>query len=54
MLEFLQRIFLGHVHQWEERSKHNLVDETGEVVGITVVLRCKHCGTLKNHTIGQS
>lgn len=52
MIEFLQRLFRGHICKWEERSIHPMRygnNKTPSV--IVVVLRCKECGRLKNHTI---
>lgn len=51
MKEFLQRLFIGHVHQWEERSSHEIVHEDGTTIGLAVIMRCSVCGTLKTFKV---
>lgn len=51
MLEFLQRLLLGHAHKWVERSITQVVNDEDEAIELIVVLRCSECGWLKNHKI---
>lgn len=46
MLRLLQMLFFGHVHKWEELSRHQLSDNFGSR-GMRVICFCKHCGKPK-------
>lgn len=52
MIEFLQRILIGHNHKWTiERTVD--VKEDGALLASKriLVLQCSICGSMKNHTI---
>jgi hypothetical protein len=52
MLEFLQKLFIGHVHKWEIIDSAivydgYLVDDARRPKGTQYVLQCSHCGKIK-------
>lgn len=46
MIEFLQKLFLGHVHKWELLQKTTFEDQ-GIYQGVQHIMQCKHCGKIK-------
>jgi hypothetical protein len=52
MIEFLQRLLVGHTHKWEEFHRINIMPVEGQTpTGMIIVLKCTECGILKNHKI---
>jgi hypothetical protein len=50
MLEWLQRIFIGHVHEFvihAHRERASLSGNPNTSGGEVFILRCKHCGKMK-------
>ncbi len=47
MLEFLHRLFIGHIHSWEILEICN-VQHNGIKYGRLFILKYKQCGKLKN------
>ena len=46
MIEWLQKLFLGHVHRWEVREEWNVIS-FGRHVANTYLQECQHCGRLR-------
>jgi hypothetical protein len=52
MIEFLQKILIGHNHEYEVYEKIMVCGEKSvDIIAHIVVLRCKKCGKMKNHKI---
>ena len=46
MLEWIQKIFIGHVHHWETVEYFDML--TGPLyIGTRYICKCKHCGVIK-------
>jgi hypothetical protein len=54
MLEWLQRIFIGHVHSYEVYAKRERASHDGDPCtsgGTVFTMRCKHCGKMKQFDV---
>lgn len=51
MLEFLYKIFIGHVHKYEIIDKNPIVDDNYERIGTLYVQQCTVCGKLNKFKI---
>lgn len=49
MLEFLYKLFIGHVHKWKVLEETEVVSgRTNKPFKYIKILQCEHCGNLKN------
>ena len=47
MLEYFQKLFLGHVHHWKIIDAVDVGDGCNFRIGSKYILQCEHCGTIK-------
>lgn len=50
MIEFFQRLFLGHAHKWEIVKEGRFVDD-GRICGYYYIMKCPHCGKIKQEKL---
>lgn len=51
MLEFLYKLFIGHVHKYEIIDTNPIVDDNGKRIGTLYVQKCQVCGKLKQFKV---
>ncbi len=51
MIRFIKWLFTGdaHLHKWKIINEYKKVQaDTQKTVGITYIMRCEHCGEIKD------
>jgi hypothetical protein len=47
----IQKLFIGHSHNWEIYTIHNIVDYSGDKIGRSYHCRCNICGKMKSFSL---
>ena len=51
MLEFLYKLFIGHVHKYEVLDTNTIIDKDNERIVTSYVQKCTICGKLKQFKV---